>query len=175
MGTRAAKEWRSGEAAIWLLLGPALGGVFGASSLLHVLSARSDVAEVLGAMVLAALVGLICGLVMAPVMAAGAWRREWRTAALIQLVIGALAAGVSFPLGRVFGWSGPMDIYGSILITAGAVVLAAVMCRFCLPRRLDFTVPGRCPRCGYDARGLPESVCPECGNSVGAGGGVRRA
>jgi len=30
-------------------------------------------------------------------------------------------------------------------------------------------IPGKCPTCRYDLRGLKENRCPECGNTLGSG------
>lgn len=63
-----------------------------------------------------------------------------------------------------------------VLLTSGAL---AFVVAWCLPwgmlsvvvlirrRRWPIFPPGQCVRCGYDLRGLPDNVCPECGTAFG--------
>lgn len=61
------------------------------------------------------------------------------------------------------GWMDYKGFLGRLALVGGATMLAALA----LPA-LPARIPGHCPRCNYDLRGLPEARCPECGGSVGA-------
>lgn len=156
MTEHSPDPWQNGEAAAWLLLSPALGVAFAWAAALPY---ATDAAVVL----IATFVGLICGLVMMPVMILGAWRRNTGIAALLQLVGGAVTAGVSSGLIGANSRTGGSPVI-AILFTAAAVVVIAVITRVVLPRRPGLIRrAGRCSYCGYDVRGLTSDICPECG------------
>jgi hypothetical protein len=50
-----------------------------------------------------------------------------------------------------------------------AAIVAAVVYRWRLKRRLARLLSGKCIECGYDLRATPDR-CPECGTRVGIGG-----
>jgi len=97
---------------------------------------------------------------------------------LLLLAIGALTGvglGVpfclSFPTGYIVlpllynprSWGNwPYMTAFPIAVMAQWAVIGYVIDRIVAPP-LD---PRRCPRCGYDIRGLPEPRCPECGGAV---------
>ena len=63
---------------------------------------------------------------------------------------------------RLVGYAGPIGLNGwlllSILVSAGYVLLSETHYRR--------TLSCRCPRCGYNLRGIAAPRCPECGRSI---------
>jgi hypothetical protein len=57
----------------------------------------------------------------------------------------------------------------SVFVPLWAVVVAFATAASLLWRHARRRPPGACPACGYDLRGVPATVCPECGTGSGQG------
>lgn len=95
------------------------------------------------------------------VRALGLWMLAWTAPSLISALVYALQFMVSSdPLGPYDAWWVASNIGTGIVFLLGAWLFIdgkEVIDHF------HFVVPGRCARCGYDARGVKDTTCPECG------------
>jgi len=123
--------------------------------------------------------GLICGLATAIVSAILLWfaSPKLRAAGLLSVVVGILWL-ILWPSGDASllftassdrlgdpGWVETVRVAATLLLLAGIlqlVILAGRAASESLERRWS-RPENTCIRCGYDLRGCPTSVCPECG------------
>jgi drug/metabolite transporter (DMT)-like permease len=89
----------------------------------------------------------------------------------LRRALGGFSLGVSgvvlyIAAGEVFSYSGRADL--GTLSWAGVIAVPAALAIALVLTTADWRLRKQyqCPNCGYDARGLPQSVCPECGGFV---------
>lgn len=134
-------------------------GVLGASHFLWVLPATKVIEQVLGSAGLPTndAMWIATALVLGGAISAASWQWWFILPPLLCLT----AAGAL--VHTIHGW---MDLLGFGLMT-GAIHIGLLACLAFdtvayLKKRWP---PGGCQNCGYDLRGLPSSICPECGRS----------
>jgi hypothetical protein len=133
-----------------LALVAAAGGLLMAAPAIH-----SEIGNTYAAAIRVVL-GLVCGVLGAPMLVVAAWRKPTLTAA-VSVYVPAFGAAV---LARL-SWS---DDYS---LTHIAVPLSHVTTLVTFLVVADrFAAPGVCPECGYDLRGLADDRCPECGTTA---------
>lgn len=89
---------------------------------------------------------------------------------LVQLGSGRFQRGwVSYPRGASMDWSPEWVLRpptGFVIVPLWIPLLPAAAATLYLYLTSRPLPPWRCPRCGYDRRGAPTPICPECGHAA---------
>ena len=161
------------------LIHPVLGAV--------TLAVLGDAQWLSGALVLGvygAFVGLVTGVVLAPVIVPLVWRAHPRRTVRVLSVAVALSSGIGLgvlgamwllagraavtdPKGAYIGWL-ITAVFVQWCVLAAGLIVGAVWVRVRRAGRDQVLISVNCHHCGYDRTGLtPDALCPECGGTIG--------